>query len=42
MKNYSIKGHTKTKVRSNSKVLKKMGILMMLYRIDRTCHIKND
>ena len=40
MKNYTIKGHSKTKVRSNSRLLKVMGISLILYRQNNICYVK--
>ncbi len=42
MKNYTIKGHTKTKVRSNPRILKLMGISMVLYKQNKIYYVKDN
>ncbi len=42
MKNYTIKGRTKTKVRSNPRILNIMGISVILHRQNKVCYIKNN
>lgn len=42
MKNYIIKGRALTKVRSNPRILKLMGISMILYRQSETFVIKSN